>query len=304
MVIRWGSNTLSMRKWRSVCHACSSGQACLRNQHRAIISREICKRAIYLAAFLLILVCQSDRFTQADDVTVIAAPIPVVTSDRPGIFPESWLKPSIAASGGELPAAEFERVQRILVPALAKYPEALLKQHLRTIYVLSELKYSGVITSGTNSRNAVYVKIGDVSKGFTDTHNEAVFHAELSSILLRNQPKFLDENAWKSVNPPDFKYLGSGVDAVKQKKAGLKLDERLHEQGFLKEYAQSNLENDFNAFAAMIFAGDGSIWPIAEKHAAIRKKLDLTIDFYHQLDPAFTEDYFRKLGASAVTTQP
>ncbi|WP_145293881.1 hypothetical protein [Planctopirus ephydatiae] len=237
-------------------------------------------------------------------MTVIAAPIPVVTSDRAGIFPQSWLKPSIAASGGELPAAEFERVQRILIPALAKYPEALLKQHLRTIYVLSELKYSGVITSGTNSRNAVYLKIGDVNKGFTDAHNEAVLHAELSSILLRNQPKFLDENAWKSVNPPDFKYLGSGVDAVKQKKAGLKLDERLHEQGFLKEYAQSNLENDFNAFAAMIFAGDGSIWPIAEKHAAIRKKLDLTIGFYHQLDPVFTEDYFRKLGASAVTTQP
>lgn len=231
----------------------------------------------------------------ATDRVIIAQPVPVKTSASEEIFPESWRKPPILASGGELPEEQFERVRKVLGPAIKKYPPQVLEKHLKGVYVLSELKYSGVVTSGTNSRTVVYEKIGDVKQGFTDAHVESVFHAEFSSILLRNRRRDFDEPAWNEINPPGFKYLGSGVDAVKQKKAGLTLDEELHKQGFLKQYSQSTLENDFNAFAATIFAGEGVIWRIAGKHPRIQQKLDLTLDFYKGLDPAFTPEYFRGL---------
>lgn len=95
----------------------------------------------------------------------------------------------------------------------------MLRAGLKAVYVLGGLRCCGVITSGTNSRTTVYLRIGSVKDGYTDAHIEGVFHAEFSSILLRNHAALLDKQAWQSLNPPCFKYLGNGVDAVKQGKA-------------------------------------------------------------------------------------
>ncbi len=185
--------------------------------------------------------------------------------------------------------------QLILGCALKKYPPQVLQAELKSVYVLAELRYSGVITSGTNSRTSVYLKIGDVKKGFTDAHIEGVFHAEFSSILLRNHTQHLDKDTWNAVNPPGFKYLGNGVDAVRQKVAGTVLRDELHEAGFLVEYAQSTLENDLNGFAKMLFNGQAELWKVAARFPKIRRKLDLTLAFYQKIDASFSEAFFRSL---------
>ncbi len=225
-------------------------------------------------------------------------PVRVTTSAGAAMFPEAWRRPPILASGEVLPETEHKRVRAILARALAKYPPAVLETHLKGIHVLAELRYSGVITSGTNSRTCVYLKIGDARRGYTEEHIEGVFHAEFSSILLRNCAGHLDRVAWEAVNPAGFQYLGNGVDAVKQNKAGQILREDLHEQGFFKEYAQSTLENDFNGFAKMLFNGEAERWSVAARYPKIRRKLELTLDFYRALHPGFTEAFFRSLVAS------
>lgn len=231
----------------------------------------------------------------AEERVILEAPVRVATSTSPAIFPESWQKAPLLASGEALPEEQFDRVRRILGRALAKYPPQVLQEDLKTVFVLAELRYSGVITSGTNSRTSLYLKIGDEKKGFTDAHIEGVFHAEFSSILLRKHARHFDPAAWQAVNPPGFAYLGNGVDAVKQKKAGLTLREEMHQAGFLVEYAQSTLENDLNGIAKMLFNGESALWEIAARFPKIRRKLDLTLAFYQKIDPAFTETFFRKL---------
>ena len=235
----------------------------------------------------------------ADERVIVETPVRVVTSASLEVFPESWRKAPVLASGEELPEEHFERVRRILGRALAKYPPQVLRADLKAVYVLAELRYSGVITSGTNSRTCVYLKIGDVKRGFTDSHIESVFHAEFSSILLRNYARHFDKEAWQAVNPPGFRYLGNGVDAVKQKKAGLKLSDALHEVGFLKEHSQSTLENDLNALANLLFSGDANLWEISARFSKIRRKVDLALAFYQKIDPIFTEPYFRKFAFTA-----
>jgi len=231
----------------------------------------------------------------ADERVILEKPVRVVTSADSTIFPESWRKPPVLASGEVLPEDQIKRMRMILERALKKYPPQVLKADLKAVYVLAELRYSGVITSGTNSLTTVYLKIGDVKKGFTEAHIEGVFHAEFSSILLRNHAHLFDKAAWQAVNPPGFKYLGNGVDAVKKKVAGTVLRDELHEKGFLVEYAQSTLENDLNGFAKMLFNGGPELWRVAETFPKIRRKLDLTLAFYQRIDPAFTEAFFRSM---------
>lgn len=228
-------------------------------------------------------------------ITLREKPVRVATSGSAEIFPESWRDGKVAASAESLPDDRREAALRVMDAALAKYPAEVLGGHLRTLYLLGELRYRGVITSGTNSRTDVYVKIGPVEKGFTARHNEGVFHAEFSSILIRNQPQFLDRKAWKAANPPGFTYLGDGVDAVKQGKARTKADSTLNAQGFLSQYSQSTLENDFNGFAARLWTGDASLWLLAKEHPPIQRKLALVLRFYQQLHPTLDEAFFRKL---------
>ena len=244
-----------------------------------------------LACFVCLVIGQA--YGLAEEHRLLDFPVAVATSSTPDVFPKSWQGAPISATGEILAESEFERVRRILKHAMSKYPNDILNQHLKLVFVLSELKYSGVTTSGTNSTANVYLKIGNVQHGFTDEWIERVFHAELSSILWRNLG--LDDKAWCQHNPPDFQYLGSGVDAIKQKKHSVRFDQQLHEQGFLAEYSKSTLENDFNAIAASLFVGDKRLWDLSKEFPRLRGKLELTIAFYSELDPTWTEAKFRSL---------
>jgi hypothetical protein len=242
----------------------------------------------------LLLLAGLPAFGFADEKVLLEKPVRVLTSDEANIFPESWRKPPVSASGGTLNEEHFERVKKTMAKALAKYPAKVLEKHLENVYILSELKYSGISAGGTNSRTCVYVKVSDVKKGYSDHHIEDVFHAEFSSIFLRNLKKDFPTDAWAKINPPGFKYFSSGVEAIKKKKVGL-ANEELLQQGFLSQYGQSDMENDFNGFAGKLFTGDAKLWQNADKHPKIQAKLKLTLEFYSKLDESFSEKFFKEL---------
>ena len=86
----------------------------------------------------------------ATETVLQESPVRMVTSSSPTIFPKEWLTAEIRATAKSLAPSERERTRRILNKALQKYPKPLLNQHLKTIYVVAELSYSGIGASGTN----------------------------------------------------------------------------------------------------------------------------------------------------------
>jgi len=218
-------------------------------------------------------------------------PIPVILDQAHAeIFPGQWRMPPVSARATVLGEDQWERSKAVVERALAKYPAGVLGDNLQKVHVVGRLEYSGVATGGTNSRRAVYL----ANNGrYGSDAIESVFHAEFSSILLRNFPRHLDQKAWQQINPPDFKYLGSGVQAIKQGRAGQRPDDELHRDGFVVEYAKSNLENDFNSIACRLFMGDEDFWRAAERHSKVMAKVRLVIAFYSKLDASFTMDRFQ-----------
>ncbi|NQV03540.1 MAG: hypothetical protein HQ542_12900, partial [Bacteroidia bacterium] len=65
--------------------------------------------------------------------------------------------------------------------------------------------------------------------------------------------------------------------------------------GFMNKYSQSAFEEEINVFAQNLFSGGEQFWFIVDTFAKIREKAKLIIDFYYQIDPQFTEEYFRAL---------
>jgi hypothetical protein len=188
-----------------------------------------------------------------------------------------------------------ERSERLVARALAKYPTAVLRTHLQRVYVVGRLAYSGVPTGGTNSRNAVYLANSGKASGAA---LEGIFHAEFSSILLRNLPQHLNMKRWQEINPPDFHYLGSGVQAIKQQKASRQMDVNLQKEGFLHAYAQASLEEDFNSIAARLLMGDAALWHAVDQFPKIKEKTALVMAFYAKLDAQFSRAWFEELRAA------
>lgn len=226
---------------------------------------------------------------------LLESPAPVTTTSDVKMFPEQWRREPFSPSGKALAESQMGRARKVMRRALAKYPERVITENLKAVYVLSELRYSGIAAGGTNSRTDVYVNAGAEKRPHTDAQVEMIFHAEFSSILLRNFARLFDEAAWEKCNPEGFTYLGSGVDAIKQKKLGKMLDESLLEQGFLGEYERSSLENDFNGYAGGLWCGDVEVWKAAEKYPRVKRKVELTIALYEKIDAKMNERFFRKL---------
>lgn len=246
------------------------------------------KTAVILLSFA------AATFAPAQSRTAGQSGWPEIIVDRatPDIFPESWLTTKVNAKAELLSEEEQKQRQEIVRMALVRYPVAVLSAHLKKVYVLGRLEYSGVPTGGTNSRNAVYV-VGKAR--YSATQIENIVHAEFSSILLRNFPSYLDKQAWQQINPSGFTYHGSGVQAVKDKLASLRLSDALHESGFLHNYSKASMEEDFNSFAARLFLGDAALWSTIEKYPKINAKAELTMAFYGKLNTTFTREFFVSL---------
>lgn len=225
----------------------------------------------------------------------VETPVPILTRIDTEMFPESWVAGPARANAISLPDHEKSRSQRIVIFALGKYPEEVLKKNLRKVYVVESLEFYGLAYGGTNSNDVVYLSNNGVRNGYTDLFLEGSFHHEFSSILLRNWRSNLNRRDWIASNDPNTKYQGTGTEAVANGSADTRYRDSWHEKGFLAEYGTASIEEDFNMMAEGLFTGSAQFWRAVDKFPRVRSKAKLTIDFYHSLDASFTEEKFRRM---------
>lgn len=210
----------------------------------------------------------------------------------PEIFPGAWLTAKVNAKAEPLDADGQRAARAIVDRALAKYPPAVLDANLKKLYVVGRLEYSGVATGGTNSRNAVYMVW---NARFPAGKIEGNLHAEFSSILLRNHARHFDRDAWLKLNPPNFAYRGTGVQAVQNKQASLRVEAGLNTEGFINQYGQASMEEDFNSYAGRLWMGDTELWSAVGEYPKVKAKAALAMAFYQKLDAALTGEFFHSL---------
>ncbi|MEM0925980.1 MAG: hypothetical protein AAGJ83_08080, partial [Planctomycetota bacterium] len=172
------------------------------------------------------------------------------------MFPREWRDSPINAGAESLASRETERSLRAVRLAFTKYPPSLLRSNLDRVYLIRQLRFSGISAAGTNSLDRVYVSVESVEQGYSDAFIESTFHHEFSSILLRNFPHLFAKSEWFSVNPAGFRYKESGTDAIKAGKASEDYAPELAKKGFLTEYAMWDFEDDFNTIATALFMGN------------------------------------------------
>jgi hypothetical protein len=178
--------------------------------------------------------------------------------------------------------------------AFDKYPVAVIKNYLSAIYFADQIEDEGFLCGGSFDpfRRIVYL----VDNGSKDDESAIdTFHHEFSSLLLSRHSMVL--NPWFENNPKDFVYLyTTGADQLEiYKKASSCGTEEDYAHGFMNTYGQTEFENDFNEYSAMIFTYPEKFKQIMARHPRVRGKFLVWLKFYQEIDPIFTEEYL--LGA-------
>jgi hypothetical protein len=119
------------------------------------------------------------------------------------------------------------------------------------------------------------------------------FHHEFSSLLLKSHFFWVDP--WTNYNPVGFVYLTDKYRNWKELEKEVDLSAKGsaedYEKGFMRAYGETDYENDFNEYSAMIFTRPEKFKKIMEQYPRVRGKFKVWLEFYQKIDPIFTEEY-------------
>ena len=187
--------------------------------------------------------------------------------------------------------AVLARYPAILEAALSRYPPHVIEKYLNAVYFAGTMIDYGIGAVGTYDifRRIIYL-IDDGSR--TDQEAIATFHHEMSSLLPFRRSEFL--NPWEEQNPEGFQYFSEiyhSQDDIYAGTSTLDGSEEIYEMGFMNSYGFTNLENDYNEYAKMIFTNPEKFRELMERYPRIRGKFDMFLKIYQSVDPIFTEEY-------------
>ncbi|MEI6532592.1 MAG: hypothetical protein WCO06_02005 [Candidatus Roizmanbacteria bacterium] len=218
------------------------------------------------------------------------------------MFPLYFFLEPINSQVTPLANSEIKRSIEILQKTFQKYPSLVLKKYLQKVYLVKSLTNFGASYGGTNVARNIYLANNGVAKGYTDLYIEQMFHHEFSSILLAYIDTSYDRSTtswknstWTSFNKNDFKYGTGGYNEINSGTASQDFETKYQKNGFLNQYSTTSMENDFNEIVMNLFVNSKDFWIVVDKNPILTKKASFVINFYHSIDPQFTEEFFRNM---------
>jgi hypothetical protein len=183
--------------------------------------------------------------------------------------------------------AQYLAYLKVVQKALLKYPPALIKKHLKNLYIGGPYQENDALITGMYEGNKIYLfynhKFGNNSSLFL----EQTFHHEFSSILIQNYdfPAF----EWLKLNPKDFKYIINPVkiDAYMNSIDSYEADEAALKEGLVSRYGKVNAENDINTYAELVFTQPEEMKMFIKKYPVVMKKYQMLKQFYLSISPEF-----------------
>ena len=187
------------------------------------------------------------------------------------------------AAFAPIPATAAPSAVEAIKGAMAKYPKGLVGRHVKRIEVVGRMHLFGVAASGTYAQEALVISFSDRGKGLNFREAKRAFHHEFSSVLYQRHQASFPREEWLRNNPPGFVYKGSSYNAVLLKATNVARERQYFRQGFVCQYSQASLEDDFNM--TMEFAMAGDLDPEEMKrYPHLSAKVALALQFVRQIE--------------------
>jgi hypothetical protein len=182
---------------------------------------------------------------------------------------------------------ELNRLPGIMEKALAKYPPWVVQKYLHRVRWVEDLFLKGENVEGAadHPTRSFYVEVSENNESYSDIEVEVTFHHEFAHILDEEFP--FPKEAWRACNPEGFVYKEREDDPGKD----------LWEKGFVSNYAQSEIDEDFPELTGLIFAEPRKARLLIDNFPRLQAKYRLWLKFYQKIDPDyFTDERFFPAG--------
>lgn len=189
-----------------------------------------------------------------------------------------------------LPEELQSRVKEVITEAIEAYPLRFVPQHVAKIYIIgNEITTGGVDDSiAIATDDTIFLTIGEKNDY---TLYSPVFH-HIFSHVLQNRYKGLFNSYyedWILNNPEGFEYYGYEPHIDYEDKL------EIYKDGFITSLSLDNYGCDFAEIAGFAFSKDPIFLNSVMNYPRIRQKFELMVDFYNDIDPSITLDYFERL---------
>ena len=248
-----------------------------------------------------------------------ATGVEIIWGHELDMFSEEWLAEPVAIDSKPILEIFAPKYLDIILDCLKKYPASFItKSNLKRIYLMRELKFCGKYFCGTFDRDRIYIAIAMPGQLLDNETIEQTFHHEFSHLLFLKYIKNFSVINWRKNLPQNFSYEEDYVDEIYESSERLyyivyrgflnncgypwynfklEFDDHFLKMGFLFGYATYSLHEDFASIAENLFRPRPEFWDFVSRYEKIREKTQLVIDFYHSIDPIFTEEYFRRFSS-------
>ncbi len=210
-------------------------------------------------------------------------------SSSPDFIGEKYKKAPYNCKFTKISDFELCRFACLLPSILDLYPEGVVPKYIDRIVFLGSLSFYNVDYAGTCLDNTLYLTSKGRNQGYSDDFLKELFHHEMSSPFFYKYD--FDIINWNAANPSEFTYLKTDKEvlaAIQEKDDDKRNELTLYKQGFLRNYAKSTFENDFNTYAQYIFVKPEKMRRLVNQYPKIKQKYLIIKSCYIKIDPRFS----------------
>ena len=170
----------------------------------------------------------------------------------------------------------YDNQYQIISKNLNRYSKDFLKKiNLKYIVMCEDLSISGINTAGIPDHQ---MKTLIIDLKFNSKYFERVIHHELFHIINDGFKELFNENEWKKLNDPKFKYADCSTCSKK-----LGLDTNKNTDGFFSEYSMTIPSEDMAEVYSHLITGNFK----TSNDEILNKKVDFIRDRLKIIDDTF-----------------
>jgi len=261
---------------------------------------------IILSTYLLF-AC-SDNESETDQATRIshAYDIDIQAGDPALFFPMGYTKQDAMLPTVKMEATSLKQSSEALdgiESALSLYPSGFVTSFIDAIYISGSMEIEGAKAGGTFGPEWIVLSNIEHWNGTQANYENFLrgVHHELSSLVLKKS--IFTVVAWPKLLPSDWTSSENNYQALTLNEE----TEPNYASGFLTQYGETSMGNDFNVYAEFAFTEPEHLKKLAKQYSIIAQKLGLFISAYTNVLPKYRQgftDYFNNTGLSKVAIPP
>lgn len=183
----------------------------------------------------------------------------------------------------EISNSDYNKVYDLISAELRRYPSSILSGV--SIRIAGIISSQGVLASGFLRGETVWISVVDPrdSKSRKDDQMVWVLHHEIGTLIAARFGTQSEANAWGGLLPDGVHYAMSEALAIQLGWNSQITSEKLYDNGFVTQYAQASIDNDFSEVAAMLMTKKSVLEALSIKYWRIFGKKNIVHTMYARL---------------------